>query len=508
MIAGEGDTGPFAHGAERWRVRVRDRSGGEVLGAGVLVDREHVLTCAHVALAAEVLAVDLVGLPGAPTSDARIVAHVPPDGDDRGDVAVLKLATRQPAGLGATLRRAALTWDRPVHTLGYPHGQGLDIGVWARMTLAAWAGSEWLQMNRRSPGEQRVRAGFSGSGVADDATGDVLGIVVSEYTDDDAGLAWMMPVATIEAHLPLVSQWAVGDRGVDPDRFPAPADSTHLAERVREIMAWLSRREDGAAVLIVVGGERTDLRHAVALSSVGDSPDPDLALDVEGLTVEEVSRRIVDRAGLAADGSSTRRVQAGTPPMTVVVDGVDQTDEPQALLDEVFEPMVRHGARLVFSFDQDDSAGIDAARALARAAVTGRLDGFAERIAVLLADSPDTDASRLRIALSGLRRAAAADWTLVAERLPRFDRAITRVESGRADARQVAEAMSDLRGQLEGWKAKAGDGGLAEDIGSATAYRRAHALLAADPVDGDAVREAVKEYQDLVRRALAKGEPG
>nr|QEO73978.1 hypothetical protein [uncultured bacterium] len=507
MIAGDGRAGPFAHGAERWRVRVRDRGGGGVLGAGVLLDREHVLTCAHVALAGTELAVDMVHLPGAPTSDARILACVPPQGDDRGDVAILKLDTRQPIEDPPRLSKIALTWDRPVHTLGYPHGQGLDIGVWARMTLGAWAGSEWLQMNRRSQGEQRVRAGFSGSGVADDTTGDVLGIVVSEYTDDDAGLSWMMPVAAIEAHLPLLSEWVVGDSGIDPI-FTPPADDSHLAERVREVMDWLSRREDGAAVLIIVGDELADLRHAVALSSVGDTAEPDLALDVEGLTAEEVSRRIVHRAGLAARGSSTERVQAGTPPMTIVVDGIDQADEPQALLDDVFRPMVTSGARLVFGIRQDDSAGLAAVRDLARDAVFARLDGFAERIAALLRTGPDDNAGKLRISLSALRRAAAQDWALVAERLPRFDRAIVRVERARRAARQIANDLSDLRGRLESTKAKAHDGGLEEHIGIAKAYDRADALLAADPPDVAAARKSVREYEAAVRRETGKGERG
>jgi hypothetical protein len=478
-----------------------------VLGAGVLLDREHVLTCAHVALAGKELAVDMVALPGSPTSDAHILACVPPQADDRGDVAILKLKTSQPRGVGATLRKAALTWDRHVHALGYPHGQGLDIGVWARMTLAALAGDEWLQMNRRSDGEQRVRAGFSGSGVADDATGEVLGIVVSEYTDDDAGLSWMMPVAAIEAHLPLISEWVVGDSGIDPI-FTPPAGNSHLAERVREVVDWLSRRQEGAAVLIVVGDELTDLRHAVALSSVGDSAEPDLALDVEGLTVEEVSRRIVDRAGLAVHGSSTQRVQAGTPPMTIVVDGVDRADEPQALLDDVFRPMLSSGARLVFGFREDDAAGLAAARTLARDAVIARLDGFAERIGALLRASPDTDATRLRISLSALRGAVAEDWALVAERLHRFDRAIARAERERSAARQDANDLSDLRGLLEAWQAKARDGDLAEHLGTARAYRKADALLTADPVDLTAVRKAVREHQDAVRRALGEGEPG
>lgn len=506
-MAGRGGTGPFAHGAEGWRVRLRARYGGEVLGAGVLLPRGHVLTCAHVALAAKDLTVDLVGLRGSPAVNARIIACVPAHGVDRGDVAVLKLATDPPPGAGAVLHRTALTWDRQVHALGYPNGKGLDIGVWARMTVAAWAGSEWLQMNRRSVGEQRVRAGFSGSGVADDATGHIIGIVVSEYTDDDAGLSWMLPVAAIEAHLPLISEWVQGDSGIDP-LFTSAATGTRVAARVREVVDWLGRRHDGAAVLIIVGDELADLRQAVALSGVGGSPEPDLAMDVEGLTAEEVSRRIVDRAGLAVHGSSTERVQAGTPPMTIVVDGIDQADEPQALLDEVFRPMVTSGARLVFGFRQDDSASIAAARALARDAVTARLDGLAERVTALLRAEPAGNAGRLRISLTALRRAAAEDWALVAEQLPRFDRAVARAEDARTAARQDESTRSDLRGLLDAWQAKAGDGGLVEHIGTAAAYRKAHASLAAEPFDVAAAREAVRVYQDAVRQALARGEHG
>lgn len=506
-MAGRGGTGPFAHGAEGWRVRIRARYGGGVLGAGVLLPRGHVLTCAHVALAAKDLTVDLVGLRGSPSVNARILACVPAHGADRGDVAVLKLATDPPPGAGAALHRTALTWDRQVHALGYPNGEGLDIGVWARMTVAAWAGSEWLQMNRRSVGEQRVRAGFSGSGVADDATGNIIGIVVSEYTDDDAGLSWMLPVSAIEAHLPLVTEWVRGDSGIDP-LFTSAATGARVDGRVREVVDWLGRRRDGAAVLIIVGDELADLRQAVALSGVGDSPDPDLALDVEGLTAEEVSRRIVDRAGLAVHGSSTERVQAGTPPMTVVVDGIDRSDEPRALLDDVFRPMLTSGARLVFGFRQDDSAGLAAARALARDAVTARLDGLAERVTALLRAEPGGNAGRLRISLTALRRAAAEDWALVAEQLPRFDRAVARAEDARKAARQDESTRSDLRGLLDAWQAKAGDGGLVEHIGTAAAYRKAHASLAAEPFDVAAAREAVRVCQDAVRQALAKGEHG
>ncbi|PRY44861.1 S1 family peptidase [Umezawaea tangerina] len=522
MIVGRGRSGPFAYGDEPWRVRVRDRSPhGPVLGAGVLLDRLHVLTCAHVALAAEELAVDLVGLDGVPSSDAAVVDGmcVPPGEDERGDVAVLRLATPQRAGLGATLRRAMPTWDRPVHALGYPQGRGLEIGVWARMTLAGRAGVEWWQMNRRSEGEQRVRAGFSGSGVADDATGEVLGIVVSEYTDDTAGLSWMLPVDAITAHLPFASEWAVGDSGIDPI-FTAPAGHGDGNGPTRELVDWLLGRDAAAAVLILVGPDLDVVRRAVAESTRRTATEAgvrgvDLALDVAGRTVDEVSRRIVDRAGLAVGASSTpgERVREGTPPMTIVVDGVDEADEPEALVDDVLKPLVDSGARLVLGFRQDGSAGLAAAKSLADDTIAGRLDRLADRItAVARREGPrplgssDTHSTVLRLRLTALRKAAAAHSALVANRLTAFERAVASAERevGRTARRSAAVAAD--RGLLEAWKAKAFDAGLVEDIGLAAAYRRAHGLLTAETVDQAAAHAALRAYQDAVREALAKGD--
>lgn len=498
---------------------------GPILGAGVLLDREHVLTCAHVAMADKELAVDMVGLAGVPSSEARIVdgLRVEATAGERGDVAVLKLSTPQPDGIGATLRRAALTWDRPVHTLGYPQGRGLEIGVWARMTLAGRAGVEWLQMNRRSDGEQRVRAGFSGSGVADDATGDVLGIVVSEYTDDAAGLSWMLPVEAIAAYLPLVAEWVVGDSGIDPVFTPL-AGHTDREGRARKLADWLAQRDDGAAVVIVVGPDLDVVRYAVALSSgrsttVEESGaiagGVDLALDVRGRTVEEVSRRIVDRAGLAMDEASTssERVRAGTPPMTIVVEGVDEAEQPEALLDDVLKPLVDSGARLVLGFRHGDSASLAAARVLADDTVAGRLAAFATRIAALVGaekrralGSQSARATQLRLRLTALRRAAAMDSALVAGRLVEFERAIARAERDLRAANRLGDAISADLGLLEAWKVKAADGGLVEHIGLAAAYRKAYELLTTESVDHAIAHAAVRVYQDTVRQALAKGE--
>ncbi|MEU5692444.1 serine protease [Actinosynnema sp. NPDC020468] len=498
--------GPVEHeGRETWRVRVR--GGSRVLGAGVLVTGTHVLTCAHVVIGVEDLAVDLVELPGTPSSRARVVEElcVPPMDDERGDVALLELATPQPASCAARLGRVALTWDRRVHALGYPAGDGLDMGVWTKMTLARHTGAEWLQMNRNSPNDLRVQRGFSGAGVADDATGDVLGIVVGEYTDDAVGLSWMLPVEAVVRHLPLVSEWVVGDTGIDAGFARSDGPPEALVEAGR-IVEWLDRRRDGAAVLIVLGPDLAAARQAVALSGgLSDSGDGravggvDLALDVGGRTVEEVSRRIVERAGLAADGtsSSSDRLRAGTPPMAVVLDGVDEAEQPVALVHDVLEPMVEGGARLVLGFRHDDSPSLASARALRGRLLSARIDAIAERIAVL------DDVATWRMRVTALRKAAAEDPDATANAVATLEKRLRRDERRLRRARSEQETASDDRRLVAARWAAVCEHGLSEDLALADERRRVEGALDATPFDPAFAREAVLAFEAAVRAAIA-----
>ncbi|WIX75179.1 trypsin-like peptidase domain-containing protein [Amycolatopsis carbonis] len=94
----------------RWRVRLRDH-GGRIHGAGTMLDEDHVLTCAHVVEDAggpeAELSVDFVGMRESGGTVAKVVpgAWFPPARDERGDIAVLRLANRQPGSLAAPLHR-------------------------------------------------------------------------------------------------------------------------------------------------------------------------------------------------------------------------------------------------------------------------------------------------------------------------------------------------------------------------------------------------------------------
>ncbi|MCA1676858.1 MAG: serine protease, partial [Actinobacteria bacterium] len=202
---------------------------GVVLGAGMVLGSGYVLTCAHVVRGPGTqapvvdgrvpdtrLVIDFADRPDVQSVGAWVAdgGWVPPSDDGRGDVALLELERPQPAGLATPLRRLPITWDRSVHSFGFP--EQFEDGLWVRARLAGSCGpgGEWVQMNPWPP-EERVRAGFSGAAVVDDETGYIIGMVVSKYTDAKASLSWMIPVETIVRHLPRITGWVSGSPAAD-----------------------------------------------------------------------------------------------------------------------------------------------------------------------------------------------------------------------------------------------------------------------------------------------------
>ncbi|MFD5089118.1 tetratricopeptide repeat protein [Amycolatopsis thailandensis] len=177
----------------------------------MLLPDGYVLTCAHVvfdrSLPEPDLQVDFVGLPGTPSTPAAVAdgQWVPPLSDERGDVALVKLADVPPAASVARLRGLTVGWDRPVHACGFP--AQLEGGVWVQAALGgpSGPGSEWIQLNNVRPNGVFGRRGFSGAAVIDNETGDVLGMVVANLTSGAESLGWMIPVETIARYLPRVA---------------------------------------------------------------------------------------------------------------------------------------------------------------------------------------------------------------------------------------------------------------------------------------------------------------
>ncbi|MBP2329503.1 CBS domain-containing protein [Kibdelosporangium banguiense] len=215
-------------GADRtrmpWRARILSAD-GRVLGGGVLLGPDHVLTCAHllepVGGDAATLLVDFVGLPNSPS----VVAHVAVDGWNQpdqaghGDVALLVLDEHMRVDLGATLHRNPLSGNRSVRVYGFPRFEPFGISAPARL---AGGDDEWVLL---TDVQSRIVAGFSGGPVVDEETGRLLGIVTGE-PGEGASLVRMLPAETIVRYLPRVADW------VSPEPVP-PAKPVTSALRAR-----------------------------------------------------------------------------------------------------------------------------------------------------------------------------------------------------------------------------------------------------------------------------------
>lgn len=527
------------HATEPWRVRICDTA-GRIRGAGVALAGGYVLTCAHVLTdAGGKVVVDFVGLPHTPSLMARVRPDrcVRQEDDRRGDVALLELERRPPDGVGATLRRAALSWDRPIRVCGFPHHPERGVHTRATLTGQDGQGGEWLRLVARSPEEQRVRTGFSGAGVVDDRTGDVLGIVVGE----SAGLSWMIPVETIVSHLPRVAEWVTGDAVADEVFTKPTGPEAGRAGVERDLTAWLARPDTGDSVMIVVGPDVSGLYRIITRSSREqrsgapahpEGPWPaigsiDLAVDASGRSADDVARRVLNRAGIPLDGEvpPAAQLRAGVPPMTIVVDGVDEARRPLELLADVLEPLAGNGSRLVLGFRAESSPALAAVRSWDVGKTGYRLERLAERIGELrtaeqavislrndirLALPAGYEATALQVALSELRTIAAGrDEELTRRFLDRCERKTARALR-RSDrlAAQLREALGErgvLRGGLGAYQAKANADGLVEDVGIAGLYRTAYEALWRSPTDVVAAREAVREYRLAIRRARGDG---
>ena len=135
-----------------WRVRVRDAD-GEILGAGMIVARDQVLTCAHVLGSgdpAKAVQVEVVRRPGLPPVTGRVPTGwcIPPLADERGDLALLALDRSVPDECVARLRRLPPRHERlPARAFGFP--SNMPHGVWADLRVAGRSGpgDEWVQLD-------------------------------------------------------------------------------------------------------------------------------------------------------------------------------------------------------------------------------------------------------------------------------------------------------------------------------------------------------------------------
>ncbi|MEV5386555.1 trypsin-like peptidase domain-containing protein [Streptomyces sp. NPDC052721] len=356
-----------------WIARI-ETPDGRVLGAGVLLAPERVLTAAHVVRAGHRYTVRLVGVPGlaAVAATVRPDEHVPQSedafGDRSGDLALLRLAAPLPAEHTTRLYRLAAPHG-PVSMYGFPRGD--DGGRWHGATLVAARGRDSQVQLRPITPEELADDGFSGGGVVDHATDQVIGIVLSVDEGPGSAFSYMSPTETILSHLPQVAAWTDGAEAVDPRlRTGTGAAAGRLdVAFATELASWF--RGEGWPVLVTVVPARGDrawtLQRAVTLadrelrthrntSAVSHDPPEtvppagaqDLALDVKGLTAAEVMDRIAERLGIR-DDPRPERLGTLRLPLAAVLVAVDEAAEPDVLLG-LLDRLARQGARLLLVF--------------------------------------------------------------------------------------------------------------------------------------------------------------
>ncbi|HZG06936.1 MAG TPA: serine protease [Streptomyces sp.] len=546
-----GTPGTEEHTAgEAWRVRIRSRESRRVIGSGVLLGGNTVLTCAHVLNDRTTsVTVDFPEIEGADSSTATVVdgCWIPPQRDDRGDVALLRLHRPPPGGHTAPLLRAAVRGMR-VEMCGYAESVRGARGAALEATVSMKFG-ERVQLNLRP--SQLPRRGFSGGPVLDmNQPPSVLGITVTQYLDADApeplAMAHMIPVETIVKHLPDLRRWVRGRRGVEPslasDASSAPVTDPGYAER---LAAWLGGGNRSPVYVTEVqrGSERhRTLQRALALADrelsvevpTVLSTDPastvppvgslDLAVDARGATADEVVAQVAERMNLKEPdpARALERLRAGRMPLTLALLGVNEAADPGRLAGLCGE-FAERGCRQLLVFHGTGTRIDQAAEeelvlryrmgALAERldALDGRLRDLARaRVRLAGVEPPDGDVTRLHVDLSWLRHAHRTGTGPPPQRaraaLDALERGIRRAEQ-KADAAWEAaergyERRAALRGELRAYRHLAVRHGRIEDVDLDQEYRAAYDALHTGPFEPEGAARAVARYVSALRRAL------
>jgi WD40 repeat protein len=338
------------------------------VGAAWAVDREHLVTCAHVVQDAG------AGKPGGklivsfPPFDVPLDAVVLEEGwaqDEgvAGDLALLQL-DEPPLGVKTLPMRSLGSLDGLDFTVyGFP--EGYDTSLDTNGMLGKAVGLERVRLEVRSA--LLVKPGFSGAAVWSEQLGAVVGMLTSRDQETEGRVAFAVPVRAIAAHSPLVraalqtpldldrdraTHWGPRSRGVSSDRDDAGWLFSGRAQVLSELAAWLSG--DRPPALRVVTGTPGSGKSAVLARLVtsadrhyrGRIPDlrtddptipPEGAFDItfhaSGRTVREFVDHVAALAEVRADNASTlvSALDEQQGRLVLAVDAVDEASEPNEL---------------------------------------------------------------------------------------------------------------------------------------------------------------------------------
>ncbi|MFD0885278.1 TIR domain-containing protein [Streptosporangium algeriense] len=185
-----------------WRARITGRGARPpVTGAGVLVDARHLLTCAHVVHGCSDLTVSFVQAGRGDLQDIPVnVSHIGPwrRPGDPGDIAVLELPDKVDLSPARFSLGRGVTGELNAH--GFPKDAGLFGSVLRLRVTSSHGIGEWLHIEAATGHAEFPREGFSGSGVYEENSGEVLGLVSDASPGESSRTGRMIPVGTIRRH--------------------------------------------------------------------------------------------------------------------------------------------------------------------------------------------------------------------------------------------------------------------------------------------------------------------
>jgi hypothetical protein len=572
MGDGAGETPNILDHPQSWLIRIRD--GAAVLGAGVLLDADTVLTCAHVLGRPDRrVLVDLVGVEGAEAIPAGVAEDgwIPENGarlsGPGGDLALLRLEWPVSREHATPLQEQALVPRRPVLMHGFP--KAADAGLPLRGELVGRSGGDGRWAIAPVVRGEVARKGFSGAGVLDLTTGNVIGIVVGRLPErEPLEYSFMIPTATVLSYLPgakprsrgssaLGAGRSVADARCADAEFAAQLADWFRADHAPDIQAVLVRTEDEArlstltwsldlAAQELTAGER-DRRVAEAPpGTVPPAGSLGIRVDVSGRTQEEVAQRLWERVmGDGPDGPHpgeplTERLRRSGPlPLAIVADGVDRSADDEGLT-ALLGLLAENESRLLLVFHEAGEGARAEAEAGARfrarlgevarrvSETIGRGNRFSDlRVLVTAGRGPGPgDAEPIDLARSELSRVYVARARLSslrrngARRGPAREGELEDVSRAEAVARRridraigLLEPRRDRRDVLRGRLAAAQAGarelfGPEERPELSDLYHAARRLLWRAPCDVEAAEVAVDRYLAVLRGGPDGGEDG
>lgn len=399
--------GRHHHGDPAWPVRVDDED-GTPWGTGVLLDDQHVLTCAHVVRRAgaapggSAVRVRVTSLACRPrwSRSARVApgSWVHEGGTPRRDVALLRLDEPAECGITTVLRRAPLS-GAAVRVHGLSAQELRLVPLDAELGCGDERDAEWGLLTPLAPDAPWLGRLCSGAGVVarDGAfAGRVIGIVAADQAADGAAAARILPTEAIEHVLrPQIARFVDGERA---NLMGAPDAARHgevaLAGPLRlaltrELTRLFDRPWSGTAVVVTAGAAGAAGAGDTWLARLVGTADPatragapdgafrsapqgtvwalgavDAAYDARNKSVADVRAYLVGRFGLS--GGSDRDVYLQLlrrePPARLVVDGIDRAEDPDELIRRLLGPLAQRararGLKLVLGFADRPPAGL------------------------------------------------------------------------------------------------------------------------------------------------------